>query len=61
MMMKDPKTGEFYDVDLRDPRQSEEAAKKGLVYACTHYFPPGEVGGECPGGVGDIMEFWRLK
>jgi len=59
MMMKDPKTGKLYDIDLRDPKQSEEAQKMGLVYACMHYFSPEEIGGDAPMNFEDIKAFWK--
>jgi hypothetical protein len=59
MMMKDPKTGNFYDVDLRVPEQAGDAKRRGLVYACMHYFPEEESGADLSGNYDDIKAFWK--
>ena len=59
MMFKDPKTGEFYEVNMSDPKQLEEAAEKGLVYACMHYIPPDDMDEEDIEIPEDIKSFWK--
>jgi hypothetical protein len=59
MMMKDPKTGEFYNVDMHSKEQLEEAERLGLVYACMHYFPPEETDGTGCDDLEDIKAFWK--
>jgi len=57
--MKDPKTGKFYDVDMLDPKQLEEARKLGLVYCCMHYIPEDECGVDCSENYADIQAYWK--
>ena len=57
MMFRDPKTGQFYDLDMDSPEQLAEAKRIGLVYACMHYLP--EVTGEDPVALKDTQDFWK--
>ena len=59
MMFKDPKTGEFYEIKMSDPKQLEFATKKGLVYAIMHYLPPEDADEEDIEIPEDIKSFWK--
>ena len=59
MTFKDPKTGKFYDINMQDSKQLEEASRKGLVYACMHYLPPEDADEEGIEVPEDIKFFWK--